>query len=112
MMRLATRSTKPLKSSDIATKSVSQLTSTMAAVFLSSEILISTRPSAVTRSAFLSAPAMPFLRISSTAASISPSVSPNAFLQSNMPAPVRSRSSLTIAAVNAIANSQKIQKYK
>ena len=43
----------------------------------------------------------------STAASMSPSVSPSAFLQSIIPAPVSSRSSLTIAAVIAIVMSSK-----
>ena len=43
--------------------------------------------------------ASPFLRSKSTAASMSPAVSPSAALQSIMPAPVCSRSSLTICAV-------------
>src|SRR5580704_16008685 len=57
------------------------------------------RPSAATRPAFLAALASPFLRSRSTAFSISPSVSASAALQSIMPAPVISRSSLTICAV-------------
>src|SRR5690606_26927142 len=47
----------------------------------------------------LAALARPFLRSQSTAASTSPLVSASAVLQSIMPAPVLSRSSLTIAAV-------------
>src|SRR5437764_296943 len=57
------------------------------------------RPSAAMRPAFLAALASPFLRRRSTAASMSPPVSPSADLQSIMPASVRSRSSLTIWAV-------------
>src|SRR5271169_4154870 len=57
-----------------------------------------TRPSAAMRPLFLAALASPFLRSQSTAASISPPVSVSAFLQSIMPAPVRSRSSFTSAA--------------
>ncbi len=57
------------------------------------------RPSAATRPAFLAAFDRPFLRSQSTAASMSPSVSPSAALQSIMPAPVVSRRSLTICAV-------------
>src|SRR3546814_20592302 len=48
---------------------------------------------------FRSADAKPFLRSQSTAASKSPPVSTSAFLQSIMPAPVFSRSSLTKPAV-------------
>src|SRR5258706_654649 len=51
------------------------------------------------RPAFLAAAARPFLRSASTAFSILPFVSLRAFLQSIIPAPVRSRSSLTIWAV-------------
>ena len=46
----------------------------------------------------------PFLRMTSTALSRSPSASTSAFLQSDMPAEVRSRSSLIIAGVIAISN--------
>ena len=49
--------------------------------------------------AFLAAAASPFLRNQSTASSSAPSVSVSAFLQSIMPAPVFSRSSLTSEAV-------------
>ena len=55
------------------------------------------RPSPATRPAFLAAAARPFLRSQSIAASRSPPVSASAFLQSIMPAPVCSRSSLTRA---------------
>ena len=61
----------------------------------------SNTPSAATRPAFLAA-FMPLdLRRSSIAFSISPSASRSAFLHSNIPKPVRSRSSLTIAADTA-----------
>src|SRR5262245_20497872 len=56
-------------------------------------------PSAVMLPALLAAFARPFLRSQSTAGSILPLVSVSAALQSIMPAPVRSRSSLTICAV-------------
>ena len=68
-----------------------------------------TIPSAAMRDAFFSAFACPFFLKYSTAASISPFVSPNAFLQSIMPAPVISRSSFTIPAVIAILFSSKIR---
>src|SRR5947209_11052282 len=51
------------------------------------------------RPAFLAAAARPFLRSESTAVSMFPFASCKAFLQSIIPAPVRSRSSLTIWAV-------------
>src|SRR6185312_14084393 len=51
------------------------------------------------RPAFLAAWARPFLRSASTAVSMLPFASLRAFLQSIIPAPVRSRSSLTIWAV-------------
>src|SRR5208337_1708888 len=57
------------------------------------------KPSAAIRPAFLAALARPFFRNKSTACSISPPVSFSAPLQSIMPAPVRSRSSLTICAL-------------
>src|SRR4051794_35629711 len=53
------------------------------------------------RPAFLAAAARPFLRRYSEALSTSASHSVSAFLQSDMPAPVRSRSSLIIAAVTS-----------
>ena len=58
-------------------------------------------PSAATRPAFFAAAARPFLRSQSTAASMSPSVSPSARLQSIIPAPVLSRNSLTSVAVTS-----------
>ena len=58
--------------------------------------------------AFLAAFAAPLLRMLSIASSMSPSVSVSAFLQSIMPAPVRSRSSLTWAAVIAIVKSSNL----
>src|SRR6185437_13161386 len=56
-------------------------------------------PSLVTRAAFFGALAAPVLRRMMTAFSMSPPASVRAFLQSIMGAPVRSRSSLTCAAV-------------
>src|SRR5215470_3450030 len=53
------------------------------------------------RPAFLAAAARPFLRRYSPAFSMSPSTSTRAFLQSAIPAPVRSRSSLTMPAVTS-----------
>src|SRR5699024_4202271 len=67
---------------------------------------MTTAPSAATRSDFFSALARPLLRSCSTAASMSPSVATSAFLHSIMPAPVRSRSSLTCAAEILIALSK------
>jgi len=80
-----------------ATKSVSELTSTNAPLLPS--VVAPINPSAATRPAFLAACASPLVRSQSMAASISPSDSVRAFLQSIMPAPVVSRSSFTIAAV-------------
>src|SRR5580698_816668 len=56
-------------------------------------------PSLVVRSAFLAAEAAPFLRRMVMASSMLPWASVRAFLQSSKPAPVFSRSSLTIWAV-------------
>jgi hypothetical protein len=66
---------------------------------LSPSTVTPTRPSAAVRPAFFAAAARPLVRSQSIAASMSPPVSPSAFLQSIMPAPVRSRSSFTVAAV-------------
>src|SRR5690606_31272325 len=93
----ATASVKARKFSSLATKSVSELISTRAA--LPSAWAAVTRPSAATRLAFLSALARPCLRSHSAAALTSPLFSVSAFLHSIMPAPVRSRSSLTWDAV-------------
>ena len=88
--------TKPWNRSLRATKSVSELTSTTTPFLPLTAAPV--RPSAATRPAFLAAFARPFLRSQSTAASMLPSFSPSAALQSIMPAPVASRSSLTICA--------------
>src|SRR5690554_2565965 len=96
----ATALVKLAKFSSLATKSVSELTSTSTA--LPAAWAAATRPSAATRSAFLSALARPDLRSASAAASMSPLFSVSAFLHSIMPAPVRSRSSLTMDAVISI----------
>src|SRR4029077_12371181 len=95
----ATAWAKARKLCSRATKSVSQLISTMAAVRSSADLAMTTTPSVATRGAFLSALASPCLRMSSAAASRSPLVSTSAFLHSIMPAPVRSRSCLTASAV-------------
>src|SRR5207248_3156502 len=79
---------KARKSSPRATKSVSQLISTMAAARASALRSMTITPSAATRAAFLSALASPWRRMSSAAASRSPLVSTRAFLHSIMPAPV------------------------
>ena len=92
-------STKATNSSFFAAKSVSMLTSTIAAVFPSAEKAILTRPSAAVLPAFFAAFARPFSLRYSIALSMSASTSTSAFLQSIMPAPVLSRSSFTIAAV-------------
>ena len=55
------------------------------------------------RVAFLAAEAIPFLRRYSIAFSMSVAHSVSAFLQSAMPAPVRSRRSLIICAVTSEA---------
>mmetsp|Transcript_8055 Transcript_8055/g.10546 ORF Transcript_8055/g.10546 Transcript_8055/m.10546 type:complete len:264 (-) Transcript_8055:751-1542(-) len=92
--------TRLWNSSFFATKSVSELSSITTAELPS--LAIPTRPSAAVRPDFLSAFAIPFARNQSTAASMSPPASVSAFLQSIIPAPDFSRSSLTIAAVMLI----------
>ena len=82
-----------MKSAFLATKSVSQLSSSSALPECA------TRPLAAVRPARLPTSLAPLMRRSSTALSKSPSASSSAFLQSIMPAPVRSRSCLTSAAV-------------
>ena len=94
-----TSSTYALKSAFFATKSVSELTSTIAAFLPSTSVL--TIPSAAILPAFLAALAIPFSLKNSTALSISPSVAARAFLQSIIPAPVISLNSFTIPAVTA-----------
>src|SRR5215831_10719918 len=80
-----------------ATKSVSELTSTMAPAWSLAATPMS--PSAATRPALLAAFDSPFLRSQSMAPSMSPLTSVSAILQSIMPAPVLSRSSFTRLAV-------------
>src|SRR5260221_3331895 len=89
--------TRPWNRSLRATKSVSELTSTTTPFVPWTSKPI--RPSAATRPAFLAALDRPFFRSQSCAAVKSPSVSLSAALQSIMPAPVDSRSSLTICAL-------------
>src|SRR6185369_6924439 len=93
----ATFFTKSWNSSFLATKSVSEFTSTTAPRLPSTAT--PTRPSDAVRPAFLAAADRPLARSQSMAASMSPLVSASAFLQSIMPALVRSRSSFTDAAV-------------
>jgi hypothetical protein len=83
-----------------ATKSVSELTSTTAALL--PDVAMPIRPSDATRPDFFSALEIPLARSQSIDDSMSPSFSLSAFLQSIMPAPVLSRSSLTMAAVMVI----------
>src|SRR5690606_40311987 len=71
----------------------------MAADLLSSASLRAIAPSAAMLPAFLAALMEPAARMSSMAFSMSPPAAVRAFLQSIMPWPVRSRSSLTRAAV-------------
>src|SRR3954451_10140114 len=94
---LATSVANARKFSLRPTKSVSQFTSTITPTLPSTSV--STAPSAVTRPAFLPAAASPFLRRIFVASSTLPSASVSAALVSIMPAPVASRSALTIAAV-------------
>src|SRR6478735_7162747 len=90
------------KSAPLATKSVSQLSSTTAPTLPSTTT--PTAPWSAARPARLFAPARPFLRSQSLAASMSPSDSVSAFLQSIIPAPVALRSAATsFALMSAIA---------
>ena len=82
------------------TKSVSEFTSTATAE--PPLTATPTKPSAAVRPAFFAAFARPLVRNQSTAASILPSVSVNAFFASIMPAPVVSRNSFTNEAVIAM----------
>src|SRR5690348_854788 len=91
--------TKEANSGFFATKSVSQFTSTIAAVLPSAETWAPIAPSAATREAALEAFAPLLMRSSSSAFFMSPPASSSAFLHSIMPSPVRLRSSLTIPAV-------------
>ena len=83
---LAIVSTNSTNSAFLVTKSVSQLTSIIAA--LSPSIITFAKPSAAILSAFLAALAIPFSLNQLIAASMSPLHSVNAFLQSIIPAPV------------------------
>ncbi len=76
------------------------------AALLSAAILTAIEPSAAMLPAFLAALIAPAARMSSMAFSMSPPAAVSAFLHSIMPKPVRSRSSLTMAAViSAISKS-------
>ena len=87
------RRARSTKSAPLATKSVSQLSSTSAATLPSTTT--STAPWSARGRRASAAPARPFLRSQSLAASRSPSVSASAFLQSIIPAPVALRSAAT-----------------
>jgi hypothetical protein len=76
----STESARLIKSALLATKSVSQLISTIIPVFLSSDIFIKTKPSLADFSALLAATAAPFFLRISMAFSKSPSDSMRAFL--------------------------------
>src|SRR5690606_11594536 len=89
---------RPENSSLRATKSVSQLNCASDARTWSLEMATETRPSDAVRSLRLAALAMPRSRSTRMAASMSPPASSSAFLQSLMPTPVLSRSSLTSCA--------------
>src|SRR3989338_2854838 len=86
---------KCLKSSFLATKSVSQLTSTRTPIFAPWCIYASTRPSFAALEAFFKAISTPFLRSMLTAFSMSPPAWVRASLQSMMPAPDTSLNRLT-----------------
>ncbi len=86
-----------LKGSPLATKSVSQFSSTSVPTLPSTRT--STAPWSAARPSRLAAPARPFSRSQSFAASMSPSFSCSAFLQSIIPAPVILRSAATSFAV-------------
>ncbi len=98
MMTCATLRANAMKSSLRDTKSVSQLTSTIAPVLPSGVTVAPTTPSAATRPAALDALAPLLIRSSSSALTMSPSLSDSAFLHSIMPSPVRWRSSITVLA--------------
>ena len=91
--------TNALKLSFLATKSVSQFTSTKTPDLASTSIWAATTPSLASRSAFFAALIAPRSLRNLIAASTSPLVSLSAFLHSIIPALVLSLSSLTKAAV-------------
>src|SRR6202030_1604489 len=92
---------KSIKSPLRATKSVSQLSSTIAADLRSAPMVAPMIPSVAMRSAALDAFAPLLMRSSSSALPKSPSVSVSAFLHSIIPSPVRPRSSITMLAVTS-----------
>src|SRR5512143_1031763 len=100
LTRAATPFASTTKSSVRATKSVSQFTPTSAPAF--PPTWAQTPPSDAIREDFFAAAARPFFRRWSIAASMSPSDAVSAALQSIKPAPVFSRSSLTIPDVICI----------
>ena len=81
----------------LATKSVSELTSTMTPTVPS--VVAASRPARAWRPSRLDRDFRPLRRMISRAFSASPSASVSAFLTSIMPAPVCSRSAFTSAAV-------------
>src|SRR3984893_10026139 len=95
------------KISFLATKSVSQLTSTKTPTFPCRWMYEATIPSFAEREAFFEALAIPFFRNRSSAFSWSPSVSTSAFLQCIMPALVVSRSCLTSAGFTSAIDQKK-----
>src|SRR5579859_346171 len=96
----------------LATKSVSQFSSTSTPTSVPSSSAV-TRPLAAVRVARLPASLTPLTRSSSIAFWKSPSASLSAFLQSIMPAPVWSRSRLTSAAVKfAMSSSLDLSVFK
>ena len=92
--------TNPKNTSLLAAKSVSVFTSIITALFPST--LIEHTPSAAIRLAFLAAFAIPFSLNQSHALSTSQSQASKAFLQSYIPAPLRSRTILINSVVTAI----------
>src|SRR5258708_13949888 len=99
--------TNSRKISFLATKSVSQLTSTNTPTFPCRWMYEATIPSFAERDAFFEALAIPFFRNRSSAFSRSPSVSTSAFLQSIMPALAFSRSCLTSAGFTSAIDQKK-----
>src|ERR1035437_1486606 len=95
--RAAISSTSETNSSDLATKSVSQRISTIAATLPSRTT--ATAPSPASRSARLAAEARPCTRNHWVAASMSPFEASRAFFASIMPTPVAWRSACTTMAV-------------
>src|SRR6266436_5340769 len=95
----ASEETNLRKSVFWATKSVSQLTSTIAPVFASGATYIATTPSAAVREAARDALLPSLTRRSSSALAELPSASTSAFLHSIIGASVLSRRSLTMLAV-------------